>query len=158
MSNLKDINKISDLIDGLALNNVQATRLNRVAGNAIRRVVRANLKAQKDIHNHPFQPRKKATFLRKNGKIQLSNKMFTTASRSLNQDANAKGVAVGYSGVAAAILNIHNSGDRVNFKRRSGKNVAYMMPKREFLGWSDAMVQEVRDSIINEYSKLQGAK
>ncbi|BAS67623.1 phage virion morphogenesis protein [Bathymodiolus septemdierum thioautotrophic gill symbiont] len=157
MSN-KNFDNLNELIQGLALNKVQATKLNKAAGNAMRRVVRANLKNQKDTDGKPFQPRKIQKFnLAKNGKISLNKKMFRGASRSLNQDANADGVSVGYSSVAAKILKIHNEGGKVAFRRGSGKYVAYAMPKREFLGWSDSMTSEVRDSIINEYSKLQGA-
>lgn len=165
MNNLKDIEGLSNLIDGLALNKVQATKLNRAAGNAMRRVVRANLRAQKDISGNLFYPRKKSPNAWKRlGREALNRKMFRTASRSLLQDARAEGVTIGYTQRAGKILRIHNFGESVKFKRRRDprtykqtRYVQYMMPKREFLGWSDAMVQEVRDSIINEYSKLQGA-
>jgi len=158
MRKLNNINELADLINGLALNKVQATKLNRTAGNAMRRVVRANLKAQKDIHGKSFEPRKKLKYTKSfSGKISLNKNMLRTASRSLNQFADEKGVALGYSTVASKILKTHNWGANVKFKRSSGKYVSYLMPKREFFGWSDAMIAEVRNSIINEYSKLKGA-
>lgn len=154
---MKAINDLQQLIASLALNSVQSKELKMAAGNAMRRVIRANLKAQKDIHGKPFKARKKLAYVQAfSGKISLNTKMFAAASRSLNQDANANGVYVGYSTVAAKIFAIHNSGGEVAFKKRSGKYVSYSMTKREFLGWSAEMIKQVETAIVDQYLKFQG--
>lgn len=55
------------------------------------------------------------------------------------------------------VLKIHNEGLPYSFySHKAKRQIHNIMPKREFLGWSPEMVNEVRESIINEYSKLQG--
>jgi phage gpG-like protein len=157
MANLKDINELQKIVGGLALNTVQAIKLNNAAGNAMRRVVRANLKQQKNIDGSPFKPRKKVKFTTsKRQKVSATTKMFRHSSRSLNQEATASGVIVGYSYKAGKILKIHNIGGRVNFVRGSGKRVSYKMTQRNFIGWSSDMVEEVKNSVIDAYLKMQG--
>jgi len=154
---MKTINDLQQLVGSLALNNVQAKKLNVAAGNAMRRVVRGNLKDQKDIRGKSFKARKKSSYVQAaSGKISLNTKMFAAASRSLSQDANTNGVSVGYSKVIAKIFAIHNSGGKIAFKKRSGKFIAYAMPKREFLGWSPDMVKQVEDAITTAYLKFSG--
>lgn len=156
---LENLNQLQALVNSLAMTKVQAANLNRVAGNAMRRIVRKNIKQQQDIHGKQFKPRKKSNYTQaKSGKISLNTKMFRAAARYLNQDADADGVAVGYSGKAAHVLRKHNAGLAIKFKRRStGKYVNYKMPKREFLGWSQEMLKEVENSVMNEYLKFAGA-
>lgn len=155
-TNLKDIEGLSRLIDGLALNKVQATKLNRSASNAIRRVLAKTLREQKDIHGKPLKQRQKVAFLRSKGKIKRSNKMFTKTARLSVVGSDEHNAYLGFNKKMAKIVQVHNTGGIVKFRRWGGITVQ-QMPKREFFGWSDAMVKEVRDSIINTYSKLQGA-
>lgn len=157
-ANLKDIEGLSRLIDGLALNKVQATKLNRSASNAMRRVLAKTLREQKDIHGKPLKPRSRVAFLRRGGKIKRSNKMFTKIARLSKVGSDEHNAYVGFNHKMADLVEVHNTGSVVKYKRSNAKWTEQKMPKREFFGWSDAMVKEVRDSIINTYSKLQGAR
>lgn len=155
---MKNLNDLQNLVSSLALNAVQAKKLNMSAGNAMRRIVRANLKAQKDTGGKAFSPRKKSTYVRAaSGKISLNTKMFRSAGRSLNQDADADGVAVGYSDKFAKIFKIHNFGGNVKFKKKSGKYVSYAMTQRQFLGWNTEMIKQVETAVVDQYLKFQGA-
>ena len=159
---MKTFNDLQKLIGSLALNLVQRKKLNIVAGNAMRRVVRSNLKTQKDIHGKSFKgykhPQKnKFKHAVASGKISMNKKMFSVASRLLRQYNTDTSVSIGFNDPAATIFRSHNSGGEISFKRSSGKFVAYAMPKREFLGWSPEMVKQVEKSVIDQYLKFQGA-
>jgi phage virion morphogenesis protein len=153
---LKDIGELGDLVDGLALNKVQATKLNRIASNAMRRILAKNIRDQKDIHGRPFTPRKKLKLSIRNNKIKKTGKMFQKVARLSVVESDDKNAYLGFNSKMARIVDVHNMGGVLSFKRSSGKMVIQEIPKREFFGWSDEMVREVRESIINEYSKMQG--
>ena len=68
-----------------------------------------------------------------------------------------QGIDVGYSGKAAQVLRHHNKGEKIGFKHKLGAYTQYVMPKREFLGWSPEMVKQVEQSVVDQYLKFQGA-
>ena len=75
--------------------------------------------------------------------------MLTGFSKHLIASADAKGIAVGFTSGFAEIDEINNSGTSV--KAPSGKS--YTMPKRQFLGLSKELEQQIMNEISNHYKK-----
>lgn len=156
---LKSLKRISEMVGGLALNKVQATKLNKATAVVMRKYTKSRFTQEKDIHGKRFRPKKKAKFTQAaSGKISLNKKMFIKASKLVSTSADANNASVGWMNKRMNVLKIHNEGLVVDFKHpNTGTRVNYKMPKREFLGWSPEMVKQVEQAVVDQYLKFQGA-
>jgi phage virion morphogenesis protein len=149
------IQDITKYIESLSLNKQQATRLHRVAGNAMRRIITKNVRSQKNIDGTSMRGRKGTpTYINSKGRIVKNKKMFQKVPRFSRLEVSSNSTEVGFSGKVARIVRTHNEGMSENFRLPSGV-INITMPKREFMGWNKEMQQEVFNSIDAEFLKLK---
>lgn len=93
---LKNLKQLAKMIDGLALNKVQVTKLNRAVAVAMRKYTKSRFTQEQDIHGKKFRPKQKAKFHKQtNGKIVKNKKMFIKASKLLSTSATEDNASVG---------------------------------------------------------------
>lgn len=160
MTDINNLQELSKMINGLALTKVQAVQLNRAATVAMRKVVGKNIRSQKDVYGVAFKPRSKRKFKRSgkyNSKIRLTSKMFTGVIKNSLVKADQKSAFMGFNGKMAYIVRLHNDGGSYKTKMPSGRTSKVLdMPKRQFFGWNEEMMTEVKRAIINKYAKING--
>lgn len=161
--------QLTQLVDSLMLKASEKFDLNRRMANRARQFFRQQIRAQRDIHKNPYQPRRKRITTKKYHDIDgksfslarntINNKnMLLGLSRSLKTSVTDRKFEVGLTGVAAAIGRKHNEGSSVEFTKRvngfynsrTGKweggvktKGNYEMPKRTFIGWTPELEGEL---------------
>ena len=139
---------LDPLIENLSQS--QRRKFFRKIGVSLRKRQVDRIKAQKNPDGSGFAPRKKTT-QKKSGSIRRRKDMFLKLrqARHLKISANAKGVAVGYSGKAAMIAKIHQYG---LLSRVMQKGPLYQYPVRKLLGFSredtDWLLDEIKEHLI----------
>ena len=162
---LKTPEQLVSLLNQVPLTAKEKVALNKELANHTRRYFRSQIRAQRDINNKAYAPRKrrKASF-NTNGKVSTSTNMFLGLSRNIKTEVNADSFSVGLAGLEGHIAKVHNQGDSVIYPRRingwfnaktnsweGGKNsgtAAYKMPKRTLIGWTNKLTRELTQKIV----------
>lgn len=163
---LKTPEELVSLIESMQLTPKENLALNKECANHTRRYFRAQIKAQRDINNKAYAPRKRQkNSFNKNGKLSTSNNMFSGLSKNIKTHVSADSFSVGLAGLEGHIAKTHNNGESVIYPRRingwfnhktnswqGGKKsgtASYKMTKREMIGWSEKLKRELMKKIID---------
>lgn len=125
----------------------ERSKLARSIGQELRRSQQKRVMTQENPDGSKFAPRKQRNLRGKQGRIKRKLAMFkklrTVSYLKVRGDSNA--VTVGFSGRIARIARVHQYGlkDRAE---RGAPDVRY--EQREVLGFSDADLELVRDSLL----------
>ena len=123
-------------------------KLARSIGQGLRRTQQTRMISQQNPDGSKFVPRKQRNLRGKQGRIKRKLAMFkklrTASYLKVRGDSNA--VTVGFTGRTARIARVHQYGltDRAE---RGAPNVQY--EKREIIGFTDADIDLIRNSLLN---------
>lgn len=139
-NNLNDLVKyLTPLLDKLSAS--EMAKLNKKVGADLRKSQQQRISSQANPDGSAYTPRR----LRQGQRIR--RKMFSKlrTTKYLLNFSNADKVSVGFLSQVNRIASVHQFGfkDRVE---RDGPSVTY--PKRELLGFSDADVKLIEDSVL----------
>ena len=152
MSQQIDLGTAASVIASFAPTSAQLGKANKLAANAMRQALRANLSAQQDIGGQAFTARKQSTYKTRRGKVLRANpKMLLGFARLIAAQGDATSASVSLKGRAAGLARVHNEG--LTVKHRSGST--YKMTKREFFGWNSAMAEAAMAAVINNLTWKQ---
>ncbi|ELL7084842.1 phage virion morphogenesis protein [Vibrio fluvialis] len=160
---LKTPDQLTQVVERLVLTATDKLDLNRRMANRARQFFRAQIRAQRDIENNPYQSRtgRKKVSLRDGISLRhtVNNKnMLMGLSKSLRTQADEHHFEVGLAGVAGRIGQEHNQGSQLSFTTRvngffdsrtgrwqGGRRVKqnYQMPQRTFIGWTPEIEREL---------------
>ncbi|NOI32189.1 MULTISPECIES: phage virion morphogenesis protein [Vibrio] len=173
---LKTPEQLTQVVESLVLTASEKFDLNRRMANRARQFFRAQIRAQRDIDNNPYQSRtrRKKVKIREGleGAHTANNKnMLLGFGRSMRTIVTEDNFEVGIKGVAGDIGREHNEGSQVSFTTRvngffdskvgrwKGGTLTkrnYTMPKRTFIGWTPALERELL-AMAAEYFALEDA-
>ncbi|MBN6064190.1 phage virion morphogenesis protein [Aggregatibacter actinomycetemcomitans] len=143
--------KLTALINNLS---PQARRqLARNIGQALRKSQQARIARQQNPDGTAFEPRKRQKqFGKKKGRIKRQA-MFVKlrTAKYLKVRSNANEVTVGFSGVSAAIANIHQYG--LSAKPTPSSNYKVKYAQRELLGFSDQDLDVIEILILEQLAR-----
>ncbi len=125
-------------------------KLARSVGQALRRSQQRRIIAQQNPDGSKYAPRKQRTLRGKQGRVKRNVKMFqklrTASFLKVQGDGNA--ISVGFTGRVARIARVHQYG----LKDRSEAGAADVSySKRELLGFTEADLDLIRDSLISSF-------
>lgn len=129
-------------------------KLARSVGQALRRSQQQRIIAQQNPDGSKYAPRKQRNLRGKQGRVKGKAKMFkklrTASFLKVKGDGNA--VSVGFTGRIARIAKVHQFGlkDRAE---RGAPDISY--EKREILGFTDADLDLIRDTLLSYMSRNQ---
>ncbi|NRB68748.1 MAG: phage virion morphogenesis protein [Vibrio sp.] len=160
---LKTPDQLTQVVESLVITASEKFDLNRRMANRARQFFRAQIRAQRDIDNNPYQSRtrRKKVKVRQGveGAHTANNKnMLLGFGRAMRTIVSKDSFEVGIKGVAGDIGREHNEGAQVSFTTRvngffdskvgrwTGGTLTkrnYTMPKRTFIGWTPAIEREL---------------
>lgn len=126
-------------------------KLARSLAQQLRRNQQKRVKAQANPDGSKYTPRKKRDLRGKKGRIRRKLEMFQKLSKVAYLKAKGDGnaISVGFTSRVARIARVHQYGlkDRAE---RGAPNVRY--DQREILGFADADLDLIRDSLLTHLS------
>lgn len=160
---LKTPEQLTQVVESLVLTASEKFDLNRRMANRARQFFRAQIRAQRDIDNNPYQSRTRRKKVKTREGVEdahtANNKnMLLGFGRAMRTIVTADNFEVGIKGVAGDIGREHNEGSQVSFTtqvngffdskvgRWTGGTLTkrnYTMPKRTFIGWTPALEREL---------------
>lgn len=169
---LRTPEQLTQVIEHLVMTASDKLDLNRRMANHARQFFRAQIRAQRDIDNNPYQSRtrRKRVELSKGLAAQntVNNKnMLMGISKALRTQADDKSFEVGLSGVAGRIGQEHNQGSQLSFttqvkgffdsrtgRWQGGLRVKhnYQMPQRTFIGWTPELERELLTIVAEHFT------
>lgn len=167
---------LTQIVENLVLTATDKFDLNRRMANRARQFFRAQIRAQRDIDNSPYQSRtrRKKIKIREGveGEHTANNKnMLLGFSRAMRTHVTQESFEVGIKGVAGDIGQEHNEGSEVSFTTRvngfydskvgrwKGGTLTkrnYTMTKRTFIGWTPELERELM-AMAAEHFALEDA-
>ncbi|PJC85298.1 virion morphogenesis protein [Vibrio sp. HA2012] len=173
---LRTPEQLTHVVESLTLTATEKLGLNRRMANHARQFFRAQIRAQRDIDNNPYQSRtrRKRVELSRGLVAQntVNNKnMLMGLSKALRTRADDKSFEVGLAGIAGRIGQEHNQGSQLSFTTRvrgffdskTGRwegglrtKRNYQMPKRTFIGWTPELERELM-AMAAEHFALEDA-
>lgn len=160
---LRTPDQLTQVVEQLVLTATEKLDLNRRMANRARQFFRAQIRAQRDIDNNPYQSRTRRKRVRLTDGMTTQNtvnnkNMLMGLSKALRTQADEQGFEVGLTGVAGRIGQEHNQGSQLSFTTRvngffdsktgrwqGGRRVKqnYKMPQRTFIGWTEVLEREL---------------
>ncbi|CAM3075856.1 phage virion morphogenesis protein [Vibrio neptunius] len=160
---LKTPDQLTQVVESLVLTASEKVDLNKRMANHASQFFRAQIRAQRDIDNTPYQSRtrRKKVTVRQGveGAHTANNKnMLLGLARAMRTRVTEETFEVGIKGVAGEIGRAHNQGAQVSYQPRlngffdskvgrwTGGTLTkrhYTMPKRTFIGWTPALEREL---------------
>lgn len=130
----------------------ERSKLARTIGQELRRSQQKRVMAQENPDGSRYAPRKKRDLRGKQGRIRqklaMFNKLRTARYLKVRGDSNA--ITVGFTGRIARLTRIHQYGlkDRAE---KGAPEVRY--EQREVLGFTEADLDSIRDSLLHHLTK-----
>lgn len=133
-----------------ALSDGERLKLARTLGNTLKRSQARRIVAQQNPDGTSFEPRKSPTTAAERAsrtRRRIRNTMFDKlrTARFMRLRVTAGELSIGFIGRAARIARIHQYGE-ADQVQPGGPTITY--PQRELLGFSDADMELVRDTIM----------
>ena len=125
-------------------------QLNQQIGRDLRRSQQQRIAAQLNPDGSAFAPRKPSQLRAKKGRIK--RKMFAKLrqAKHLKLQSSADAIAIGFMGRVARIARVHQYGLR-DRPERGQADVQY--DRRELLGFTDADLDLIRDSLLEHLTR-----
>lgn len=165
---------LTHAINDLILTGPDKFDLNRRLANRTRQTFRAQIRAQRDIDDNPYQKRtrRKISTVYKTGSWETAkntenNKnMLAGFGRALKTRVDENSFEVGLAGLVGKMARLHNEGQNVSFTTRvngyyntrtsrweGGTKVKdnYRMPKRTFIGWTPALERDLLAMVAEQF-------
>jgi len=151
---MADLDALEDWAAGL-LGQLQPSARNQLArsiGQALRRSQQQRIIAQRNPDGSKYAPRKQRNLRGKQGRIKRQVHMFkklrTASFLKVQGDGNA--ISVGFTGRVARIARVHQYGLK---DRAEPEAPGVNYEQREVLGFTDADLDIIRDSLITCWLK-----
>ncbi len=164
---IKTPEQLLAILKSIKLDDKAKFELNRTLANYTRTAFRKQIRAQRDINDKSYAPRKRQATRthKKTGKVATLKNMLMGMASNLKTEVSSDGFGVGLVGLEGHIAEVHNKGKSVVYMCRINgffnkktqrweggekRKASYKMPQRQMIGWNKPLERQIAQIILKE--------